>query len=103
MRARLLAAFPTESRVPRSESYRPGVVLGQDYLRQAYVVCYQVRGVNFELYLIGEDGQNQEQASQERKDGPQCSFLRSGFIFCLSSCIRLQTGRNSRHRRRHTC
>ena len=58
---RLVQAFPSEGRVPRTEAFRPGVVLGQDYLRRAYVASYKVRGVSFELYLI--EGENAHDAT----------------------------------------
>jgi hypothetical protein len=44
--------FPKEGRLERTEAYSAKNVLGQEYLKNAFVVSYQRGGENFQIYLI---------------------------------------------------
>ncbi|MCE5250810.1 hypothetical protein LLG96_11380 [bacterium] len=56
------SVFPTEYRLERTEAYIAKNVLGQEYLRNAFVVSYRRGDKEYQLFLI--NGENPEEAEK---------------------------------------
>jgi hypothetical protein len=63
---KILQAFPGAGKIPNSERFILNNFLGHDFLHAAYVADYQVKGQNFQLFIINAGNEKEARAMLEK-------------------------------------
>ena len=61
-----LKAFPEAGKIPNSERFILNNFLGHDFLHAAYVADYQVKGQNFQLFIINAGNEEEARTMLEK-------------------------------------
>ncbi len=62
----ILKAFPGAGKIANSERFILNNFLGHDFLHAAYVADYQVKGQNFQLFIIGASNEEEARTMLEK-------------------------------------
>ena len=63
---KILQAFPEAGKIANSERFILNNFLGHDFLHKAYVADYQVKGQNFQLFIISATTEDEARAMLEK-------------------------------------